>query len=127
MKKQDRRWHTNSELWEKLKPIAHEMRHAPTEAEKTLWKHLRMHRLHGLNFRSQHCIGPFIVDFYCKQVMLIIEVDGRIHRYQPEEDKMRQEFLENLNYKVLRFPNEMILNNLVEAMKQIEEYVLHTI
>jgi very-short-patch-repair endonuclease len=127
MKKQKKRWHTNPDLWEKLKPIAYEMRHTPTEAEKTLWKHLRMHRLHGLSFRSQHCIGPFIVDFYCKQVMLIIEVDGEIHRYQVEEDKIRQKFLESLKYKVLRFPNELVLNNIVEVMKQIEEYLSGTI
>jgi very-short-patch-repair endonuclease len=120
MEKHDQRWRTNPDLWEKLKHIAHEKRKKPTEAEKTLWQKLRMHRFHGLKFRSQHCIGPFIVDFYCKQAKVIIEVDGEIHQYRAEEDKIRQEFLENKEYKVLRFPNDVVLNNIDEVLRQIE-------
>ena len=120
MEKQGQRWHTNHDLWEKMKSIAHEKREKPTEAEKALWQKLRMHRLHGLKFRSQHSLGPFIVDFYCKEVKLIIEVDGEIHRYQVEEDNIRQEFLQNLKYKVLRFSNDTVLNNIDEVIRQIE-------
>jgi len=120
MKKQDKRWHTNPELWDKLKHIAYEKRHKPTEAEKALWKHLRMHRLYGIKFRRQHSIGQFIVDFYCKEAKLIIEVDGEIHQYQIDEDSIRQKYLEHKEFKVIRFTNEMVLKNIEEVMKQIK-------
>ena len=123
MKKQDNRWLTDTVLWEKLKPIAQEKRDKPTEAEKELWQHLRMHRLHGLSFRRQHCIGQFIVDFYCKNARLVIEVDGPIHQYQPEEDKVRREYLENHKLKVLRFSNNDVLNNISKVISQIELYL----
>jgi very-short-patch-repair endonuclease len=123
MKNQTDRWRTNPVLWEQLKPIAHEKRLKPTEAEKALWKHLRMHQLHGLSFRSQHCVGQFIVDFYCKKAKLVIEVDGEIHQYQAEEDRLRQEYIESFGLKVLRFSNEMVLNNITDAMNQIKDYL----
>ena len=120
MRKQDKRWHTHPDLWEKLKPIAHEKRSEPTEAEKELWQHLRMHRLKGFSFRRQHCIGQFIVDFYCHKARLVIEVDGDIHQYQAEEDKVRQRYLESLELKVLRFSNDMALNNTEEVIRKIK-------
>ena len=124
MKKQDRRWRTPPALWEKLQPLAHEKRNAPTEAENRLWQYLRMHRLRGLSFRRQHCIGQLIVDFYCRDAKLVIEVDGEIHQYQSEEDKIRQEYLENLELKVLRFPNHAVLNNVAEVIRKIELHLL---
>src|SRR4030043_637038 len=120
MKKQDGRWRTAAPLWEKLKPIAHEMRSKTTEAENELWKYLRKHRVHGLSFRRQHCIGQFIVDFYCAKARLVIEIDGPIHQYKPEEDLVRQEYLESCNLKVLRFTNDAVLNNVGKVIKQIE-------
>ena len=127
MRKQDKRWRTDPALWEKLKPIAFEMRHKPTEAEKELWRHLRMHQLRGLSFRRQQCIGQFIVDFYNKKAKLVIEVDGEIHQYQAEEDRVRQEYLESLQLTVLRFSNDMVLNNVFDVMKQIEKYLLKSL
>ena len=123
MKKQDKRWRTDTALWEKLKPIAHEMRVEPTEAEKKLWKFLRKHQLHCLSFRRQHCIGPFIVDFYCAKARLVIEVDGEIHQYRGEEDVIRQEYLESHELKVMRFPNDMVLNDVDEVIKYIDTYL----
>ena len=127
MKKQDNRWRTEADLWEKLKPIAHEMRVEPTQAEKSLWKYLRKHQLHGLSFRRQHCLGQFIVDFYCSKAKLVIEIDGLIHQYQGEEDSVRQEYLENLDLKVLRFSNDMVLNDVDEVIRQIQSYLSGTL
>jgi very-short-patch-repair endonuclease len=123
MRKQDRRWHTNPALWEKLKPLAHEKRLKPTEAEKKLWGYLRKHQINGLKFRHEHSIGPFIVDFYCKEANLVIEVDGEIHQYQPEEDKIRQAFLENLEFRVVRFPNDTVLNDMEQVLSKINQYL----
>jgi very-short-patch-repair endonuclease len=127
MRKQDKRWRTNPELWEKIKPIAHEKRKQPTEAEQKLWTYLRKHQLRGAKFRSQHCVGKFIVDFYCRDAKLVIEVDGPIHQYQEEEDKIRQEYLEDCKLKVLRFTNDLILNNIEKSIEQIESYLSRTL
>jgi len=127
MSKKDKRWRTGAALWEKLKPIAHEKRLEPTEAEKELWKYLRMHRLHGLSFRRQHCIGQFIVDFYCAKAKLVIEVDGPIHQYEGEEELIRQEYLESYNLKVLRFSNDTVMNKIDEVIGQIDTYLSSTL
>ncbi|MCS6918857.1 MAG: rRNA maturation RNAse YbeY, partial [Fimbriimonadales bacterium] len=74
-------WYTESELWELLKPLARQKRREPTPAEKRLWKYLRNRQLLGFKFRRQHTIERFIVDFYCPEAKLVIEVDGEIHDY----------------------------------------------
>jgi very-short-patch-repair endonuclease len=119
MKMQSKRWHTDAALWEKLKPVAREMRYKPTEAENILWQRLRRHDLRGYKFRRQHSIERFIVDFYCSRARLVIEVDGPVHQYQAKEDKIRQEYLGSLGLKVLRFSNEDVLNNIDEVIKRI--------
>jgi very-short-patch-repair endonuclease len=80
-----RAWHTSPELWEKLKPLARQMRCKPTPAEKQLWQKLKNKQLLGLKFRRQHSIDRFIVDFYCNEVRLVVEVDGSIHDYTQEK------------------------------------------
>jgi len=75
-----------------------------------LWQSLRM-KLTGLKFRRQQAKGPFIVDFYCVKARLVIEVDGPIHDGQREADSVRQEYLESLGLRVLRFSNDKVLGN----------------
>jgi hypothetical protein len=75
-------WRTTPHLWEKLKPVARQMRQEPTQAEDLLWQSLRNHQLLGFKFRRQHSIERFIVDFYCAEAKLVIEIDGPIHDYQ---------------------------------------------
>jgi very-short-patch-repair endonuclease len=119
VEKQYKIWRTETALWEKLRPIAREMRRKPTEAEKLLWKHLRSFQLNRLKFRRQHNIERFIVDFYCAKAKLVIEVDGPIHQYQAEEDLIRQQFLESKKLRVIRYTNEAVLNNVEDVIKQI--------
>jgi very-short-patch-repair endonuclease len=126
MNKKEKRWYTDAVLWEKLKPIAREMRTQPTEAENLLWQRLRRYKLHGYKFRRQHSIERFIVDFYCAKARLVVEV-GPIHQYQGEQDLIRQEYLESHNLKVLRFPNDVVKNNVDEVIKQILTYLCHTL
>jgi very-short-patch-repair endonuclease len=125
MKKQDKRWHTDTALWEKFRPIAREMRGLPTEAEDLLWQRLRRHHLHGYKFRRQHSIERFIVDFYCAKARLVVEVDGPIHQYQGEQDLIRQEYLESHDLKVLRFSNDAVLNKVDEVVKHILTFLPH--
>jgi very-short-patch-repair endonuclease len=99
-----------------LRGHAKAMRRAPTDAEKALWRILRDRRLSMLKFRRQVPIEPYIVDFVCFERRLIVEADGSQHAENPR-DEMRDAFLGQQGFQVLRFWNHEILTNprMVEA------------
>jgi len=113
------RWQTEAVLWHHLKPAVREMRKHPTPAEEALWQRLRRRQL-GIRFRRQHCIDRFIVDFYARDAGLIVEVDGPIHQAQREYDAWRQSVLEELGYRVLRFTNEQVLEDIEGVLECIQ-------
>jgi len=86
------------------------MRKEPTPAEDVLWQHLRGKHL-GARFRRQHAIDRFTVDFYAHEPRLIIEVDRPVHETQKAYDAARQAFLESLGYRVVRFTNKQVLQD----------------
>ena len=114
-------------LWTKLKPLAREMRHEPTQAEDLLWQRLRNRQVQHAKFRRQHAIDRFLVDFYCAEASLVIEVDGEIHQFTPEEDAIRQEFLESQGLKVMRFPNNAVLEQTEEVIQKIDQFLFASI
>ncbi|NEQ24807.1 MAG: endonuclease domain-containing protein [Microcoleus sp. SIO2G3] len=95
------------------------MRREPTPAEQKLWQKLRQKQHLGFKFRRQHAIDRFIVDFYCGEARLVVEVDGEIHDYTQQEDAIRQEFLECLGLRVVRFRNEDVLNSIDGVLEEI--------
>ena len=95
------------------------LRKNSTKAENVLWYHLRDNRLNGRKFRRQHTIGPFIVDFYCKELSLIVEVDGDVHAFQEARDAIREAYLEAQGYRVVRFANLDILRNLRGVLEML--------
>ena len=95
----------------KTRTHAIELRKEPTPAERKLWALIRNDQL-GVNFRRQHAIGNFIPDFVCVQKKLIIELDGSQHLEQQEYDNERTKYLESLGYKVIRFWNNEVTNNI---------------
>ena len=105
----------SSEMYERSKELRREM----TPAEKILWKELRTNKLNGLHFRRQQIIGRFIVDFYCHQHELIVEVDGGIHNLQKEYDAEREAYLNTRGFRVIRFKNEEVKNDLQGVLKKI--------
>ncbi|MGR5435852.1 endonuclease domain-containing protein [Vibrio owensii] len=96
------------------KQIRSQLRTNMSKPEEVLWQRIRRKQL-GVKFRRQHGIGRYIVDFYCAELNLVIEIDGDSHFSDEgkEKDAMRDAFLEALGIKVLRFTNE-------EVMKQTE-------
>ncbi|WP_291109511.1 vitamin B12 dependent-methionine synthase activation domain-containing protein [Flavobacterium sp. UBA6195] len=117
-------WNTASPiLYKSLKEKAKEMRNKPTEAEKLLWSVLSNKGINGYKFRRQHIIGEYIVDFVCLEKKLVIEVDGSIHnlKEQIEHDKQRTEWLESKGFKIVRFKNQEVLNNLFETIENIKK------
>lgn len=99
---------------------AREMRQPQTPAEATLWRILR-NRQTGFKFRRQHPIDRFIIDFYCADARMLIEIDGESHfePKQQEYDKARTEYLEELGYKVIRFTNDDVRHNIHEVVSEI--------
>ncbi|MBN1921427.1 MAG: DUF559 domain-containing protein, partial [Anaerolineae bacterium] len=111
------------ELWAKLKPLARQMRHEPTPAEDLLWQRLRNRQLANTKFRRQHVIERFIVDFYAAEARLVIEVDGPIHDYTQGQDAIRQEYLESLSLRVIRFSNDQVLHHLDDVLDHIVSHL----
>ncbi|ACD91481.1 type I site-specific deoxyribonuclease, HsdR family [Chlorobium limicola DSM 245] len=100
---------------------ARELRQQQTPAEDIVWELLRDHRFEGLKFRRQHQIGNYIADFFCSEHKLVVEVDGDVHR-SPEvvaKDSQRDAYLRSLGYTVIRFGNQLVLNNPAEFLNQI--------
>ena len=100
------------------------MRSNPTEAESILRDYVRAKNL-GHKFLFQYIIGQFIVDFFCPDYRLIIEVDGEYHSepLQEYDDELRTQMLEELGYKVIRFSNERVLYDIDNVVKEIRSYL----
>lgn len=105
----------------KLQRRAAELRHNQTEAEAKLWKALRAHQTEDVHFRRQHAIGNYIVDFCAVRRKLIIELDGSQHLEQVEYDQARTEFLQSKGYRVLRFWNSDVMNNINAVISVIQD------
>ena len=91
--------------------FARQLRHHMTESETRLWRHLRAHRLNGEKFRRQQPIGPYVVDFVHFGARLIVEADGGQHNDAPRDER-RDAWLQAQGFKVMRFWNNEIMNNL---------------
>ena len=107
----------------KLYQYGRELRQELTEAEKLLWEELRNRKLNGLKFRRQHPLDKFIVDFYCNEKKIVLELDGGVHneKINKEYDEARTAMLAGLNIIVLRFKNEEVINDMQGVLKKIRD------
>ena len=108
-----------SELHRQVRESARRLRKTQTESEATLWDALRNRGLEGRKFRRQHPIGSLIVDFYCAEERLVVEVDGPIHKTLRVADRERQTLLESSELRVLRLTNEEVDERLDQALARI--------
>ncbi|MBI1938483.1 MAG: endonuclease domain-containing protein [Ignavibacteriales bacterium] len=106
-----------------LKELARKLRNSSTKTEILLWHELKNKKMKGFDFDRQRPIDDYIVDFYCKDLMLAIEVDGESHIGEEEFDKRRQERLENLGVRFLRFNSMDVFYNLDRVVKEIERWI----
>jgi very-short-patch-repair endonuclease len=109
----------------KLKALARQLRQQMTLSEVLLWNHLKQGQMLGCDFDRQRPIGEFIVDFYCKDLKLAIEVDGMTHSYEtaPAYDARRQARLEALGVRFLRFTDEDVKNRLYWVLEEIGAWI----
>ena len=115
------RW-ASSDRYSTLMDYAKKNRRNSTTAENVLWQNIRNKQL-GVEFRRQHVIGDFIVDFVCLDKMLVIEVDGGYHteRDQLEDDEIRTRILNSLGFSLVRFSNDRVLFDLDNVKCEIQD------
>ena len=115
-------WHYNKDL----QTFANQNRKEMTKAEACLWKYLLSKRqMRGYLFRRQRPVLNFIADFMCKELLLIIEVDGLTHQWQEValNDFQRQEELNKAGFAVLRFDDEEVLDHINDVFYKINEFI----
>ena len=116
------RWRASAAMQRRARELRREM----TPAERKLWQRIHGKQLAGAQFRRQHAVGRFIVDFLCAKAKLVIEVDGDTHADQVEYDAERTQWLnEQHDYRVIRFTNDdvhhnidVVLATILEALKE---------
>ena len=86
-----------------------------------LWQQLRNRNVNGSKFRRQHAVGRFVVDFYCAEAELVVEVDGPIHESSIREDIIRKEYLESHGLRVIRFTDEEVKESVSDVVRRISE------
>ena len=94
-----------------------------TDAEKKLWSILRSRQFAGLKFRRQHPFGDYILDFVCLEEKLVVEVDGGQHQERLTEDSIRTKAFERAGFRVLRFWNHEVLQQVEAVAEQIQQTV----
>jgi len=106
-----------------IKDKAKKLRKKMTEAEKILWSKIRNRKVNGMYFRRQHPYGIYILDFFCFEANLVIEVDGLIHLSKHEYDLERTEYLESSGLTIIRFRNADIENRIGKVLEKIQGVV----
>ncbi|HVK39976.1 MAG TPA: endonuclease domain-containing protein [Candidatus Kapabacteria bacterium] len=109
--------------WPALKERARALRTASTSTEIKLWLRLSGRQVRGCDFHRQKPLLRFIVDFYCCELMLAIEIDGLIHERQEERDAERQRLLERWGIRFLRFSAYDVEHHLDDVVKTIEHWI----
>lgn len=109
----------------KLKLLARKLRNNSTKSEITLWNQLKGKQFHGYAFHRQKPLLNFIVDFFCYDLLLVIELDGYTHQFEQtyEKDIKKQQELENMGLSVLRYTDNEVLTNLLGVVDEIERYI----
>ena len=100
---------------------ARRLRRNTTDAEKVLWRRIRYRQISNARFRRQHPIDPYVVDFYCAELRLVIAVDGGQHELRSDQDAARTRWLESQGYRVVRFWNNDVLGNVEGGLERIVE------
>jgi very-short-patch-repair endonuclease len=109
-----------------LQPVAIRLRSNATKAEACLWKYvLRAGQMKGYTFRRQRPVLEYVADFMCQPLKLIVEVDGAVHKEEEvaAKDLVRQERLERAGFTVLRFSNAMVLYQIEDVRKVLEQWI----
>ena len=101
--------------------LARNLRQSSTDAESRLWNYLRSRQFYGYKFKRQKLIGKYIVDFVCVEEKVVIELDGGRHLISVKFDELRTLELSSMEYKVIRFWNNEVMNNIDGVLQRVKE------
>jgi very-short-patch-repair endonuclease len=118
--KQKPRTHNREEIKERRRKLRRRL----TPAEATLWKFIKNSSLEGRKFRRQYSVGSYILDFYCVEESLAVELDGQVHRnpVAEEYDNRRKSFLNRNHIKVIRFENFLVFDDIEHVLAIIQTH-----
>lgn len=105
-----------------LKQKARKLRKAGNLSEVLLWNKLKKQQLDGFDFERQKIIGNYIVDFYCAELNLIIEIDGESHDLKGEYDRIRDSYLTNLGLTIIHIPDSQVKHDLDTLITELYQY-----
>lgn len=105
------------------KRFARQLRKDETKAEKLVWETIRNRKFRGFKFRRQHVVQGFVLDFYCQEVKLGIEIDGAVHYKRKDYDRLRQDIIESKGINVIRIKNRDILNDKSSILKKMRKSI----
>jgi very-short-patch-repair endonuclease len=110
-----------------LKQHSQDLRKDGTLGEVLLWQHLRSRQMHGYRFNRQKPLGPYIVDFYCNRLNLVIEIDGSSHDHKSarEKDAGRDKDLAGHGVSVLRFSEAEVRFEITNVLERIESWIVN--
>lgn len=110
----------------KLKELARQLRNNSTKAEVFLWQKIKRKQFYGYDFHRQKPIDNYIVDFFCNELMLGIEIDGYSHQVVEvfEKDKVKEEKIRSLGISLLRFTDDQIYNDMDNVLRAIESFIV---
>ena len=108
----------------RLKTLLPQKRKAGVLCEVLFWKQVHNGKFHQIDFDRQRIIGNYIVDFYSKNLGLVVEIDGWIHDFTQDDDRKRQRKLESYGLKVFRISNHDILYNMAVAVRALEDFII---
>ena len=113
----------------KLKPLAKKLRKDMTFGEVLLWNELKRDQLFGFDFDRQRCINNYIVDFYCKDLMLAVEIDGMSHNHEEAfaKDEIRQRKLDSFGIRVIRFTEAEMKYDMTNVIRALEGIIIDII
>ncbi len=108
---------------EELRTLSRNNRINATRTENKVWYEILKNNQTGFKFLRQKPIDRFILDFYCKELQLVIEIDGSYHNKRKKYDDARDKFLENINFKTLRISSEKVMLNLEQVKNEINKFI----
>ncbi|MDP4000766.1 MAG: endonuclease domain-containing protein [bacterium] len=106
-------------------PLRRNLRRDTTSAEKLFWTRIAKKQFYDLEFRRQHGIGPYIVDFYCPSKNTVIEIDGDTHTTKTGKarDKVRDKYIKSLGYIMIRYNNRDVLENITGVLEDLSRKI----
>ena len=104
--------------------LAKQFRRKPTYSERIMWHQLRNRKVMNLKFKRQYITLGYIIDFYCPQLNLAIEIDGKVHQNQKTQDRLRERIIKARNIRFIRLTSDEVENNISQVLEKATKLII---